>query len=48
MLMWHIPINATEHLLLYATETFEQFEELLQFFENLSNEENDAWWLVVK
>lgn len=42
--MWHIPINATEHSLLYATETFEQFEGLLQFFEKLDNEENDAWW----
>lgn len=42
--MWHIPINATEHSLLYATETFDQFEGLLQFFEKLDNEENDAWW----
>lgn len=42
--MWHIPINATERTLLYAAETFEQFESLLQFFNNLDNEENGAWW----
>ncbi len=42
--MWHIPINAGERSLLYATETFEQFEGLLQLFENPDNEENDDWW----
>ena len=42
--MWHIPINATERTLLYAAETFEQVESLLQFFERLDNGGNDAWW----
>ena len=42
--MWHIPINATERTLLYAAETLEQFETLLQFFERLGNGENDTWW----
>lgn len=36
--------NAEEYSLLYAAETFEQFEGLLQFFEKLDNEENDTWW----
>jgi hypothetical protein len=34
--------NANEYSLLYAAETFEQFEELLQFFEKLDNEGNDT------
>lgn len=42
--MWHIPINATERTLLYAAETFEQFEGLLQLFERLDDGENDDWW----
>ena len=42
--MWHIPINAAERSLLYAAETFEQFEGLLQFFAKLDNEEIDTWW----
>lgn len=42
--MWHIPNNAIEHTLLYAAETFEQFEALLQFFNRLDNEENFDWW----
>lgn len=42
--MWHIPINAGERSLLYAAETFDQFETLLRFFERLDNEENDTWW----
>jgi hypothetical protein len=42
--MWHIPLNTGERSLLYAAETFEQFETLLRFFERLDNEENDAWW----
>lgn len=42
--MWHIPINAGECSLLYAAESFDQFEGLLQLFEKLYNEENDDWW----
>lgn len=42
--MWHFPINVGERSLLYAAETFEQFEGLLRLFEGLDNEENDAWW----
>lgn len=42
--MWHITINAGERSLLYAAETFEQFEALLRLFEKLDNEENEAWW----
>jgi len=42
--MWHIPINVAERSLLYTTETFDQFEGLLQFFAKLDNEENHAWW----
>ncbi len=42
--MWHIPINADGRSLLYAAETFKQFEGLLQLFEKLDNEENDTWW----
>ncbi len=42
--MWHTPINVGERPLLYAAETFEQFEGLLQLFEKQDNEENDAWW----
>lgn len=42
--MWHIPINSGKRSLLYAAETFEQFEGLLQLFEKLDNEENDVWW----
>ncbi|ACV61883.1 hypothetical protein Dtox_0996 [Desulfofarcimen acetoxidans DSM 771] len=41
--MWHITINAGERSLLYAAETFEQFEALLRLFEKLGNEENEAW-----
>jgi hypothetical protein len=42
--MWHIPINASERSLLYADETFEQFENLLNFFNSLENEDNFDWW----
>ena len=42
--MWHIHKNAGERSLLYTTETFEQFEGLLQFFEKLDNEDDDTWW----
>jgi hypothetical protein len=42
--MWHIPNNATERTLLYTAKNFPQFETLLQFFNNLDNGENDAWW----
>ena len=42
--MRHIPISVTERSLLYAAETFEQFERLLQFFEKLDDEENFDWW----
>jgi len=43
--MWHMPINAPMRSLLYAAETFEQFENLLQFFYKLNDESvNDAWW----
>lgn len=42
--MWHIPINATERSLLHAAETFGQFEDLLQFFERLDNEEDEVLW----
>jgi|GEM_PF-2240272 len=42
--MWYITKNADERTLLYAAETFEQFEWLLQLFEQLENEENDTWW----
>lgn len=40
----HIAINAAERSLLYAAETLEQFGSLLQCFDNLDKEENDAWW----
>ncbi len=42
--MRHISISVTERSLLYAAETFEQFEGLLQFFEKLDDEENFDWW----
>ncbi len=42
--MWHIPINATEVHCYMPQRHLEQFEALLQFFERLDNEENDAWW----
>jgi hypothetical protein len=45
--MWHVPINATERSLLYASETFEQFEQLLQFFERLDNEGSAALWAKI-
>ncbi|MPM87474.1 hypothetical protein SDC9_134570 [bioreactor metagenome] len=42
--MWHIPLRTVNRSVLYAVETFEQFEGLLQLFENLDNDENDERW----
>lgn len=42
--MWHIPLRAVNRTVLYAVETFEQFEGLLQLSENLDNDENDERW----